>query len=199
LEILDRYLEIQAIRFGSRLTIEKTIDPESLSVFVPPMILQPLVENGSSTGSARDRRRRRRPRFAPLAGEDRGRAVTRTGIRTVLVDDEPLAREGLRLRLARASDLEIVGEAGDGPTGVRCIVETQPDLVFLDVQMPGMDGFQLVHEIAPVHLPLIVFVTAFDEFAVRAFKVHAVDYAAGCCRGIGQRSERRRTKVACAP
>lgn len=103
-------------------------------------------------------------------------AASRIVIRAVLVDDEPLAREGLRLRLGRESDVEIVGEAGDGPSGIRCIVETQPDLVFLDVQMPGMDGFQLVREIAPVHLPLIVFVTAFDEFAVRAFEVHAVDY-----------------------
>ena len=97
-------------------------------------------------------------------------------IRTVLVDDEPLAREGLRVRLGREEDIEIIGEASDGPSAVDTIVELRPDLVFLDVQIPGFDGFDVVSRIASTHLPTIVFVTAFDRYALRAFEVHALDY-----------------------
>jgi two-component system LytT family response regulator len=101
--------------------------------------------------------------------------VTRV-IRTVLVDDEPLAREGLRVRLGREEDIEIVGEAGDGQSAVDAILSLRPDLVFLDVQMPGFDGFDVVSRIASTHLPTIVFVTAYDRYALRAFEVHALDY-----------------------
>ena len=97
-------------------------------------------------------------------------------IRTLLVDDEPLARDGLRVRLSRESDIEIVGEASDGPTAVDAILALRPDLVFLDVQMPGFDGFDVVSRTAAQHLPNIVFVTAFDRYALRAFVVHALDY-----------------------
>jgi two-component system LytT family response regulator len=97
-------------------------------------------------------------------------------IRTVLVDDEPLAREGLRVRLGREEDIEIIGEAGDGPSAVDAIVSLRPDLVFLDVQIPGFDGFDVVSRIASAHLPTIVFVTAYDRYALRAFEVHALDY-----------------------
>ena len=97
-------------------------------------------------------------------------------IRTLLVDDEPLARDGLRVRLGRESDIEIVGEASDGPTAVDAILALRPDLVFLDVQMPGFDGFDVVSRTAGQHLPNIVFVTAFDRYALRAFVVHALDY-----------------------
>jgi two-component system LytT family response regulator len=97
-------------------------------------------------------------------------------IRTIVVDDEPLARQGLRLRLEREKDIEIVGEASDGPTAVDAIRRTGPDLVFLDVQMPGMSGFDVLGEIANIPLPVIVFVTAHDEFAIRAFEVEATDY-----------------------
>jgi len=101
--------------------------------------------------------------------------VTRV-IRTLLVDDEPLARDGLRVRLSRESDIEIVGEASDGPSAVDAILALRPDLVFLDVQMPGFDGFDVVSRTAGQHLPNIVFVTAFDRYALRAFVVHALDY-----------------------
>jgi two-component system LytT family response regulator len=97
-------------------------------------------------------------------------------IRTVVVDDEPLAREGLRVRLGREEDIEIVGEAADGPTAVDAILSLRPDLVFLDVQIPGFDGFDVVARTAATHLPTIVFVTAYDRYALRAFEVHALDY-----------------------
>jgi two-component system, LytTR family, response regulator len=97
-------------------------------------------------------------------------------IRTVLVDDEPLARDGLRVRLDREGDIEIVGEAHDGPSAVDAILTLRPDLVFLDVQMPGFDGFDVVARTAGEHLPNIVFVTAYDRYALRAFVVHALDY-----------------------
>ena len=97
-------------------------------------------------------------------------------IRTVLVDDEPLAREGLRVRLGREEDVEIVGEADDGPTAVDMILSLRPDLVFLDVQMPGFDGFDVVSRTASTYLPRIIFVTAYDRYALRAFEVHALDY-----------------------
>jgi two-component system, LytTR family, response regulator len=97
-------------------------------------------------------------------------------IRTLIVDDEPLARDGLRVRLQRESDVEIIGEAGDGPGAVDAIRSLHPDLVFLDIQMPGMDGFEILEQVAAEHLPIVVFVTAHDEHALRAFDVHALDY-----------------------
>ena len=97
-------------------------------------------------------------------------------IRVLVVDDEPLAREGIKVRLEREADMEVVGEAADGPEAVAAITALHPDLVFLDVQMPGMDGFEVVERVAGVHLPVIVFATAYDEYALRAFEVHALDY-----------------------
>jgi two-component system LytT family response regulator len=97
-------------------------------------------------------------------------------IRTLIVDDEPLAREGLRLRLRDEPDVEVVGEAADVPAAARAIAELRPDLVLLDVQMPGGDGFDALERAAGVHLPLVVFCTAHDEHALRAFEVHALDY-----------------------
>ena len=97
-------------------------------------------------------------------------------IRVVIVDDEPLAREGLRLHLARESDVSIVGEAADGRRAVALVPSLQPDLVFLDVQMPLLDGFEVVEALAATFLPTIVFVTAYDKYAIKAFDVHALDY-----------------------
>ena len=97
-------------------------------------------------------------------------------IRTMIIDDEPLAREGLRVRLSREEDIEIVGEADDGPSAVERILALQPDLVFLDVQIPGFDGFDVVARTAATYLPTIVFVTAYDRYALRAFEIHALDY-----------------------
>ena len=97
-------------------------------------------------------------------------------IRVAIVDDEPFAREGLRLRLSRESDVEIVGEAGTGEAAIDLVAREHPDLLLLDVQMPGLDGFQTLACMADVHLPLVVFVTAYDRYAVRAFEAHALDY-----------------------
>jgi len=97
-------------------------------------------------------------------------------IRTVIADDEPLAREGLRLRLAAEPDVTVVGEAADGNEAVEAIARLKPDLVFLDVQMPGRDGFEVLDAVSSVHLPVVVFVTAYDQYALQAFDAHAVDY-----------------------
>ena len=97
-------------------------------------------------------------------------------IRTLLVDDEVLARERLRQLLAGAGEIEIIGECADGQSAVAVIRKTQPDLVFLDVQMPELDGFGVLEAISDQPMPLIIFVTAYDKFALRAFEVHAVDY-----------------------
>ncbi len=97
-------------------------------------------------------------------------------IRTLIVDDEPLAREGLRVRLALERDIQLVGEASDGVAAIDLIRRELPDLVLLDVQMPGMDGFEVLARIAEDCLPAVIFVTAHDRYAVKAFEVHAVDY-----------------------
>ena len=98
------------------------------------------------------------------------------GIRALIVDDEPLARSGIRLLLRRHTDVEVVGECGNGYEAVESIQELRPDLVFLDVQMPGLDGFGVVEALGPAAMPAIIFVTAYDQYALRAFRVHAVDY-----------------------
>ena len=102
--------------------------------------------------------------------------ASRAPIRTLIVDDEPLARRGLELRLAGHADVAIVGQCGDGAAALEAITRLEPDLVFLDVQMPGVDGFDLLRAIPAAQMPLIVFVTAFDHYAIRAFEASAVDY-----------------------
>lgn len=99
-----------------------------------------------------------------------------TAIRALIVDDEPLARRGIRARLAAASDFEIVGECAGGRAGIESIRALAPDLVFLDVQMPEVDGFAVVDAIGVEHMPIVIFVTAFDAYALRAFEMHAIDY-----------------------
>ena len=97
-------------------------------------------------------------------------------IKVLIADDEALARDGIRLRLRDAADVEIVGEAGDGPETVRRIRAIKPDLLFLDIQMPGFDGFEVLRRVAPFHLPAVIFATAYDRYALQAFETHAVDY-----------------------
>lgn len=97
-------------------------------------------------------------------------------MRAVIVDDEPLARDGLRMLLADYADIELVGEAGNGADAIALVDETHPDLMFVDVQMPGMSGLDLAAALSPARAPSIVFVTAYDSFALRAFDVHALDY-----------------------
>jgi two-component system LytT family response regulator len=97
-------------------------------------------------------------------------------IRVVVVDDEPIAREGIRRQLVCEPGVEIVAECGDGLVAVETIRELAPDLVFLDVQMPGMDGFEVTRAIGIDVMPAVVFVTAYDKYALQAFEVNAVDY-----------------------
>lgn len=99
-----------------------------------------------------------------------------TRIRTLVVDDEPLARERLLTFLRQEDDVDVVGQCGDGPHAVASIEEYAPDLVFLDVQMPGCDGFSVIEAIGPSKMPLVIFVTAYNDYALRAFEVHALDY-----------------------
>ena len=97
-------------------------------------------------------------------------------IRTILVDDEPLATQGLRLRLEAHDDVEVVATAANGREAIRAIKTHKPDLVFLDIQMPGFDGFSVISGMMEVEPPLFVFVTAYNEHALRAFEAQAVDY-----------------------
>ncbi|NBB73077.1 MAG: response regulator [Bacteroidetes bacterium] len=93
-----------------------------------------------------------------------------------IVDDEELARRGVRSRLAARDDVRVVAECASGREAVDAVTEHGPDLVFLDVQMPGLDGFDVIEEIGPEQMPVVIFVTAYDEHALRAFDVHALDY-----------------------
>jgi two-component system LytT family response regulator len=97
-------------------------------------------------------------------------------IRTFIVDDETPARRRIRRLLAAESDVEIIGESGDPREAVGFIQERNPDLVFLDVQMPGLDGFGVLESLPPNSAPAVIFVTAFDQYAMRAFEVRALDY-----------------------
>lgn len=97
-------------------------------------------------------------------------------IRVLIVDDEPLARQGIRLRLEREPDMAIVGEADDGPSAVEEIRSLRPDLLFLDIQIPGLSGFEVLEQVSDACLPMVVFVTAHDAHALKAFDVHALDY-----------------------
>lgn len=101
---------------------------------------------------------------------------TPTLLRTVIVDDEPLARDLLRGMLATEPDIEVVGECRDGLEALAMLPELRPDLVFLDIQMPELSGFELLAQLPDDQLPAIIFVTAFDHFALRAFEVNALDY-----------------------
>ncbi|WP_166039801.1 response regulator [Sphingosinicella sp. YJ22] len=97
-------------------------------------------------------------------------------IRTILVDDEPLAIQGLTLRLEKHEDVEIVDTCSNGREAIRSIKTHKPDLVFLDIQMPGFDGFSVLQGLAEVEPPLVVFVTAYSDHAIRAFEAQAADY-----------------------
>ena len=103
-------------------------------------------------------------------------STARPPARILIADDEPLARERLKMLLADQEGLQIVAECQDGTQAIDAIRRLQPDLVFLDVQMPGASGFDVIDAIGPDRMPLVVFVTAFDRYALRAFDVHALDY-----------------------
>ena len=102
--------------------------------------------------------------------------MTSNKIRTLVIDDEPAARRGVTMLLERDPDILVIGEAASGKEAVRKIVEEKPDLVFLDVQMPELNGFKVLEAIGGQHSPAVIFVTAYDQHALQAFDVNAVDY-----------------------
>lgn len=97
---------------------------------------------------------------------------------TIVVDDEPLARKGLMVRLALHEDINIIDDCSNGREALEAIKEHQPDLMFIDIKMPGLNGFDVINEIINQNLPLpiVVFVTAYEEYALKAFEIHAQDY-----------------------
>ena len=100
----------------------------------------------------------------------------RVTIRVLIVDDEPVARRGILRLLRQEPDIEVVDECGDGISAVAAIIAHSPDLVFLDVQMPELEGFAVIEAVGANRMPAVVFVTAFDQHAVRAFDAQAIDY-----------------------
>jgi two-component system LytT family response regulator len=118
-------------------------------------------------------------------------------IRALIVDDEPLAREGIRTQLAQETDIVLIGECSNGRQAVTVIERDSPDLVFLDVQMPKLDGFGVIAAIGARRMPQVIFVTAYDEHAVRAFEVHALDYLVKPIDGarFGEALARARSRI----
>src|SRR5688572_12758075 len=103
-------------------------------------------------------------------------AEARTTVRALIVDDEPLARAHLRSLLRERGDVDVVGECGDGRSAIEQIRQLTPELVLLDIQMPELDGLEVIREVGTTEMPAVVFVTAYDEHALAAFEVHAFDY-----------------------
>jgi two-component system LytT family response regulator len=99
-----------------------------------------------------------------------------TKIRTLVVDDEPMGRERVLSLLQQEEDVEVIGECSDGTQAIAAIQQHAPDLVFLDVQMPGANGFGVIDAVGADRMPTVIFVTAYDEYALRAFEYHALDY-----------------------
>src|SRR2546425_436475 len=97
-------------------------------------------------------------------------------MRVMIIDDEPMARRGVRARLRNMTDVNIMGECGDDASAVEGILKLEPDLIFLDLQMPGLDGFGVLRALPTEHLPSVIFLTAHEEHALRAFEVSALDY-----------------------
>ena len=97
-------------------------------------------------------------------------------LRTIIVDDEPLALDLLRALLSEFPDIEIIAECSNGKEAIESAVELQPELLFLDIQMPGINGFDVIKSLQTDIMPMVIFVTAFDQYAVDAFDLHAVDY-----------------------
>jgi len=120
-------------------------------------------------------------------------------IRAFIVDDEPLAREWLRTLILEEPGVALVGEARDGREAITKLTETKPDLLFLDVQMPELDGFDVLRALDPATLPVVIFVTAYDTHALKAFEVHALDYLLKPFERDRFRVAMERARERCAP
>jgi|KBSSwiS6_1023812.scaffolds.fasta_scaffold05299_3 two-component system LytT family response regulator len=116
-------------------------------------------------------------------------------ITAFIVDDEKLAREGIRLMLKKEVDVEVVGEAADGPSAMKSISKMTPNLLFLDVQVPGLDGFEILDRCQRGPTPLVIFTTAYEKYAVKAFEAHAVDYLLKPIRAQRLREAVQRVRV----
>ena len=97
-------------------------------------------------------------------------------IKTLIIDDELFARDGVKLLLENEDEIELLGEAKNGDEAVKLIKNLNPDLIFLDIQMPGKNGFEVLDELFPGEIPIVVFITAYDQFAIKAFEANAIDY-----------------------
>ena len=123
-------------------------------------------------------------------------------LKAIIVDDEELARQGLSMRIEQYEGLEIVAECRNGKEAIAAIIEHEPDVVFLDIQMPGMTGFEVINEVQSDVMPMVIFVTAYDAFAIDAFKVHAIDYllkpveGERLARAIDRTKQQREQKIA---
>src|SRR3954462_1542686 len=102
--------------------------------------------------------------------------MSNTKLRVLVADDEPLARKLIRRFLKQEPDVELLGECSDGKEAVAMIRKTKPDLLFLDVQMPELDGFAVLDTVGPAEMPQVIFTTAYESYAIRAFELHALDY-----------------------
>jgi two-component system LytT family response regulator len=132
------------------------------SVCVLNQVTDPQIESVHCRAIARHRVRMLEPLMA---------------LRTIIVDDEPVARRLLREELEQFDEISVIGEAQDGASALAALAESSPDLVFLDLQMPGMDGFEVIRRLQPGRrIPLIVIVTAWDQYAIQAFQAGAIDY-----------------------
>jgi two-component system LytT family response regulator len=171
-EIVSTHLEIERIGVANRLTVRFDLQPcsaltsGSSSIGTTPGTPSSWL-SGRETGFGA-------PGRGPSNEEDA--AVMTRKIRTVIVDDEPLARERIAMLLANEPDIEIVAQCRDGEEAIAAIRDHAPDLVFLDVQMPQMSGFDVIDAVGAGRMPLVIFVTAYDEHALRAFEVKALDY-----------------------
>jgi CheY-like chemotaxis protein len=159
-------LALEALRLGHRLSGQWTIDDRALAQPVAALSVQPLVENSVKHAF--------NPRSAPGRLTISAQIDDAAGQLVIEVEDEPLARETLRDFVTAWPALQLVGEAADGAQALRAIESLVPDLVFMDIQMPGMSGLEVVRSLKS--LPSIVFTTGYDQHAVAAFELNAVDY-----------------------
>jgi two-component system LytT family response regulator len=183
LELLETYLAIERTRFGRRPDARGGGRRPRNQARTPWRRTRSSEYQGAARAPVRKRRTTRahsRRRGAGDSSDGDGTVPARglrvTKLRVLVADDEPIARRGLKKLLAAEPDVEVVGEARDGREAVTAIRHLKPDLVLLDVQMPELDGIGVVRELDGRDLPGIVFVTAYDRYAIAAFDLHAVDY-----------------------